>query len=108
MALKGGYGESPEHDRTQTGLAPVVKYWIVQMVARTLPHASLGDSAEIGASAKHFSVAIQDGAAHVPAGIELAQAEFARDGADLVIELRDGTLYHYEGGYTDYASQRAP
>ncbi|MCA9884820.1 MAG: ABC-F family ATP-binding cassette domain-containing protein [Anaerolineae bacterium] len=27
---------------------------------------------------------------------------------DRIIELRDGTLYHYEGGYTDYASQRAP
>ncbi|MCA9888038.1 MAG: ABC-F family ATP-binding cassette domain-containing protein, partial [Anaerolineae bacterium] len=26
---------------------------------------------------------------------------------DRIIELRDGTLYHYEGGYTDYASQRA-
>ena len=100
MALKGGYGESPEHDRTQTGLAPVVKYWIVQMVARTLPHASLGDSAEIGASAKHFSVAIQDGAAHVPAGIELAQAEFARDGADLVIELRDGSTFVIEAYFT--------
>ncbi|MEZ5877819.1 MAG: LamG-like jellyroll fold domain-containing protein, partial [Tepidamorphaceae bacterium] len=70
------------------------------MVARTLPHDFSGESADIGASAQNTLVAIQDGSAHVPAGIELAHAEFDRDGADLVIEMRNGDTFVVEGYFT--------